>query len=317
MGRRLISFCQTCGGAGLAPALAIVLLAISCGGSRRAHAPLPPTPLPSPSESAPSKSAERSAPPAKRPDVTLSPKTPSTPPQLGEIRDRTYLTEDGQTLSYLLYEPANLEPGRVYPLVLFLHSASAAGSDELSQFEASRRTGLDLWTSDEVQAEHPSFVLAPRADYSVAPTWVRQWRPTPDADLDHREPLELVIDLIRQQLAAELPIDSKRLYITGYSMGAFGAWIGISRHPDLFAAALPIAGGGDPTHIVETESAVWAFHGDADTTVPVSRSREMVEALEEAGKNVRYTELPGVGHSAYRQALETSGLVEWLFEQSR
>lgn len=227
------------------------------------------------------------------------------------------MSEAGQALPYLLYSPAGLEPGRKYPLILFLHSASASGSDGFTQYDANRLTGLDLWISDAVQRKHPSFVLAPRMDFSAAPTWVRQWRPTPDPAEDEREPLELAIELLRHELTSQLPIDAGRLYVTGYSMGAFGAWIGISRHPELFAAAVPIAGGGDPSHVANTDTAVWAFHGDADQVVPVERSREMVDAMEAFDKPVRYTELPGLGHHVFREALDTPGLIEWLFEQSK
>ncbi|MBI1355581.1 MAG: hypothetical protein GC160_14680 [Acidobacteria bacterium] len=177
--------------------------------------------------------------------------------------------------------------------------------------------GLDYWTSPEVQEAHPSFVVAPLANPEAAPTWVRNWRPSPDPRPEQREPLELAVELIRDNLPRYLPIDADRLYVTGYSMGAFGAWIAISRHPSLFAAAVPISGGGDPTHVAETQAAVWAFHGAADAVVPASRSREMVQALEAAGKPVRYTQLPGDGHFIWRSALQTQGLTDWLFEQHR
>lgn len=201
--------------------------------------------------------------------------------------------------------------------MLFLHSSSASGVDQISQYEANRGPGLELWASDPVQRRHPSYIVAPRADFSVAPTWVRQWVATPDPSPQEREPLELAIELIRNELPAELPIDPRRLYITGYSMGAFGVWIGIGRHPELFAAAIPIAGGGDPVQAAAASAAVWAFHGDADPVVPVDRTREMVEAVRQGGGNVRYNELPGVDHGAYGAALTTPGLVDWLFEQAR
>ena len=47
-------------------------------------------------------------------------------------------------------------------------------------------------------------------------------------------------------LQKEFHIDAKRLYITGLSMGGFGTWDILARHPDRFAAAIPICGGGIP-----------------------------------------------------------------------
>jgi predicted peptidase len=62
---------------------------------------------------------------------------------------------------------------------------------------------------------------------------------------------------------------------------------------------------------------VWVFHGDADRTVPVAASREMVEALRQAGANVKYSELPGVGHNAWDTAYRDPELPEWLFAISK
>jgi len=233
------------------------------------------------------------------------------------FEERTRITEDGQGLQYLLYTPATLEPGKRYPALLFFHSASSSGADTESQYLANRKAGLELWASEQVQSRYPCFIIAPRHDRSVASTWVRKWRSTPDPAPDQREPLELAVELLRDELAATLPIDRRRLYVSGYSMGAFATWIAISRHPTLFAAALPLAGGGDPSHVVESDTAVWAFHGGADRAVPASRSRAMVEALRDAGQDVRYTELPGVGHSLLEEAFETPGVVEWMFQQRR
>jgi predicted peptidase len=98
-------------------------------------------------------------------------------------------------------------------------------------------------------------------------------------------------------------------------MGGFGSWMAISRHPEKFAAAAPIAGGGDPAHVAGSRSAVWAFHGAKDSIVPVSRTRSMIEALRKAGANPRYTEYPGKGHFIIREALGEPELVDWLFSQ--
>ena len=124
------------------------------------------------------------------------------------------------------------------------------------------------------------------------------------------------VELI-DELAREFSIDRARLYVVGYSMGGFGAWLVASRHPQLFAAAVPIAGGGDPSYIVGTTAKIWAFHGTIDKVVPVGRSRQMVDALKQAGQDVRYTEYPGVNHQAWKLVYEEPELPGWLFEQSR
>ena len=59
------------------------------------------------------------------------------------------------------------------------------------------------------------------------------------------------------------------------------------------------------------------IHGDADPVIPVSESRKMAEALKEEGADVRYVELPGVGHNAWERAYGDEALWEWLFQQRR
>jgi predicted peptidase len=198
--------------------------------------------------------------------------------------------------------------------VIFLHGASARGSDNLRQLGGAGQWGTSLWADEAVQSRHPSFVLVPHA--GATSRWVRRWRADTARDPADKEPLELVVELI-DALEREFSIDPDRVYITGLSMGGFGVWSAISRYPHRFAAAIPICGGGDPTAVGETTAKVWAFHGAADRVVPPGRSREMVEALRRAGAEPRYTEYPGVGHNAWQRAYQEPDLADWLFAQRR
>lgn len=318
----------------MAKGLILAVLAGALGGCGRSvpkRAPLPPPPPPTRPETPPVEapgetplpdSAPRPTPVPRvvRPPVTRPDEPPQVPPVDPETLERfeggRYRSPHLQTLEYRLFSPDRFEPGRRYPLVVFLHGASGLGEENWRQLDGSRLWGTALWTSPEVQERYPSFVLAPQADRRYAPTWVDKWRRPKNPDPAAKEPLELTLDLI-DELAAALPVDLDRVYLTGYSMGGFGTWIGVSRHPDRFAAALAICGGGDPSHVVETRAAVWAFHGTADRAVPVRRSREMVRALRKAGKPVRYTEYKGKGHDIWRWVYAEPGLADWLFSHSR
>ena len=308
----LVSFCQTTRPLTGALLLACALLSLHCGGSRRR--PAPPAPLPAPAPLPPTTPSDR--PPA--PHLPPSPEASTTPTgRPGRIEARQLVTAAGQRLPYLIYTPERIEPGRSYPLTLLPHSASGSPAGGQGDPAADRIIGLDFWTSPAVQGAHPSFVIAPLADREAAPTWVRQWRPSPDPSPDLREPLELADELVRDELPRALPIDPDRLYVAGYSMGGFGAWIAIARSPALLAAPPPIAGRAGPTPVGETRAAVWAFHGSQDAVVPADRSRAMVDALKRAGRAVRYTEIPDAGHQVWAPVLETEGLADWLFEQRR
>jgi predicted peptidase len=120
------------------------------------------------------------------------------------------------------------------------------------------------------------------------------------------------------KLRSELRIDPRRIYVVGQSLGGFGAWDLIARRPDLFAAAVPLCGGGNTTRILSARNvAVWAFHGAKDATVPVSRSREIVAALRTVNSTVKYTEYPDVGHDVWARAFRERDLLEWMFAQRR
>jgi len=121
-----------------------------------------------------------------------------------------------------------------------------------------------------------------------------------------------------EALCKEYPIDKGRIYLTGLSMGGYGTWDLISRRPELFAAAIPVCGGGDPAQAEKlAKLPIWAFHGDADPLVPVERPRDMIAAIKKAGGEPKYTEYKGVGHDAWTPTYRDSKVLDWLFEQKK
>jgi predicted peptidase len=101
-------------------------------------------------------------------------------------------------------------------------------------------------------------------------------------------------------------------------MGGNGTWHFITSRPELFAAAIPLCGWGNPNRANQiAQMPIWAFHGAADPTVPVAESQKMIAAIRQAGGNPRYTEYKGVGHEVWLKAFQEPGLVEWLFAQHR
>ncbi|MCI0360708.1 MAG: prolyl oligopeptidase family serine peptidase [Planctomycetaceae bacterium] len=219
----------------------------------------------------------------------------------------------GHKLPYRLLAPAKVGAGTRYPLVVFLHGAGERGDDNKKQLVH----GMNDFASDEIMAKYPAFVVAPQCPEGkrwVEVDWTLDSHQMP---AQPSEPLTDVFELI-DNLVATKPIDAKRIYITGLSMGGFGVWDAVQRRPELFAAAAPICGGGDPLlakqiHFVP----VWAFHGDDDKTVKVKRSREMIEALRDVGERPKYTEYKGVDHDSWTRTYKDPALYEWLFAQRK
>ncbi|MCW5963521.1 MAG: hypothetical protein KIT83_05735 [Bryobacterales bacterium] len=225
-----------------------------------------------------------------------------------------YLSSSGETLRYFLYLPATENASGRLPIVTFLHGSSGSGPGDGKPLEGGHRFGSNLWIRDDAQARYPSIVVVPQVQPPPGETWARAWRAASAPDGKPKEALVLLVEAL-DQLADELPVDSARLYLTGQSMGGFGAWLAYTRYPGRFAAIVPVCGGGDPGAVVPNGTAVWAFHGDRDQVVPPSRSREMVDAIRRAGGMVRYTEFPGMGHNIFEAAYGEAELVDWLFAQ--
>lgn len=219
-----------------------------------------------------------------------------------------------ETFRYVLLPPKNVVAGRTYPLVFFLHGAGERGSDP----EKLLVHLPPLMATEAYREKYPCYFIAPQCredDY-----WARiHWR-----DLDAKmadEPgsmLKMAMAVLDKSLA-DLPIDRRRIYLTGLSMGGFGSWEWAIREPSRFAAVVPICGGGDPTLVKRiADLPLWAFHGADDPVVPVLHTRRMIEALRKVGGEPKYTEIPKVGHASWTPAYaESSGLFDWMFQQSR
>ncbi|MBL8765065.1 MAG: family 78 glycoside hydrolase catalytic domain [Phycisphaerae bacterium] len=224
--------------------------------------------------------------------------------------------EGGRELPYRLFDPrteGRASPADGFPLVVFLHGMGERGTDNLLQL--THKEFLTLATP-EARERHPAFVVAPQcppdlvwSDVLADPSRELGARPSPA--------LALVKELI-ERLTGELPIDSRRVYLTGLSMGGYGTWEALARWPELFAAGVPICGGGDPASARRLASMpVWAFHSSDDRVVPVGLTRRMVNAMTAAGGAPTYTEYADKGHASWIAAYAEPGLVEWLFAQRR
>ena len=212
---------------------------------------------------------------------------------------KEYSNADGKQLKYQIMLPKDYSADgqQSYPLVIFLHGAGERGTDNVRQLVH----GAKEFAKDANREKHPCFVIAPQCPSG-------QW---------WGESRSLIVELIRE-LQKEYRIDATRLYITGLSMGGFGTWDLIGQHPDMFAAAAPICGGGDPQTCSKfAKLPIWVFHGDADNVVRPEQSRRMVDALKKAGGMPKYTEYPGVGHDSWTQTYADAAFMEWLFAQRR
>jgi predicted peptidase len=220
---------------------------------------------------------------------------------------RLFRNSARQTMPYRLFVPLNYKQDMQYPLVLWLHGAGGAGTDNRSQISGDQIPGTRTWTKPQNQTKYPAFVLAPQSPTN----WV-------SSGLDRLSGEMFLVLAILEEVRSEFNIDPGRIYVAGQSDGGIGTWNVIIQRPTLFAAAIPLCGGGDSSQAaVIAKLPVWAFHGARDNVISVAESRRMINALQKAGGHPRYTEYGNVGHNVWTRAFAEPELVDWLFAQHR
>jgi predicted peptidase len=227
----------------------------------------------------------------------------------------TYTNAAGESMNYRLFLPKDHGGAKKYPLVLVFHGAGQRGDDNRKQL-ASYAAG---WIDAAVQSKHPCILLIPQCPTGkkwVDTDWGKGSYSFSAVPLS--EPMKLAKEILDQVLR-EKPVDLKRVYVMGASMGGYGAWNFVMRYPELVAAVVPVCGAGDPAMAATIKQIpIWAFHGDVDSMVPPSGSWEMVDAVKKAGgTKIKLTMYPGVDHGSYLKAWRDPDLVEWLFSQSK
>ena len=225
-----------------------------------------------------------------------------------------YISKEGDTLRYRQLQP-DANKMRKYPLVIFLHGAGERGNDN----DAQLKWGVMNFATDENMMKFPAYVIAPQCPQGKLWSNFTDFNKGPEMRLQNSpsQPMKLLIELIRQKMKS-LPIDSTRIYITGLSMGGFGTFDAITRYPNLFAAAVPVCGGGDASK-AETIAhiPIWIFNGAEDPTVNPMYSIQMFNEITKAGGHPAFTQYPEVGHFSWLGAYIDPLMMQWMFRQHK
>jgi dienelactone hydrolase len=199
-------------------------------------------------------------------------------------------------INYLLYLPDGFREDTLkkWPLLLFLHGSGESG-DNLEKVKTHGPPKLI-----EQGKKYPFIVVSPQAMQAN-----QGWSA---ADLY----------ALLQDCKQKYRVDPDRIYLTGLSMGGFGAWKLALEHPEEFAAVVPICGGGDTADIWKLRNtAVWCFHGAKDNNVPLAADQAMINALHVYNPSAKLTVYPEAGHDSWTVTYNNDSLYQWLLSHKR
>jgi predicted peptidase len=197
---------------------------------------------------------------------------------------------------YRVMIPKNYDSSKTYPILVFLHGIGERGKDNQKQLT----WGASLFQADSIRNKYPAFIVFPQCPES------HYW-----FDQRQTENLKGLIDSIVKRYS----IDTRRIYIGGLSMGAYGTYAMVAKNPALFAAAIAISGDGDPGKAPVMKKPRWRiFAGKKDNVVSSSNSVKMAEALRKSGASVSLTLYPDADHmGSWTTAFAEPDFCSWLF----
>lgn len=180
-----------------------------------------------------------------------------------------------------------------WPLILFLHGGGERGDDiEKVKVHGPLKIAAQ-------RADFPFVVVAPQVDTNMIWSTAR---------------LDALLDDVQEKYR----VDPDRIYVTGLSMGGYGAWHLAMEFPHRFAALVAISGGATPSGMCALRHVpIWVVHGAKDDIIKLDRSEELVERLKRCNGNVRFTVYPDAGHDAWTRTYENPELYDWLLQHRR
>lgn len=236
------------------------------------------------------------------------------------LYEKSFYTNGTDTMPYRLLLPENYDIAKKYPVVFFLHGAGERGNDNELQLVH----GAKLFLKEEVRKNFPAIIVFPQCaansfwatiDFKMDSNGKRifSFPQSGEPTIAMKLAQELLMKIIKTY-----PVEKKQIYAGGLSMGGMGTFEIVQRNPKLFAAAIPICGGGNTaTASTLKKTKWWVFHGAKDDVVPPKLSEDMVKALKDKKAIVKFTLYPDANHNSWDSAFAEPDLLPWLFSQKR
>ncbi len=266
----------------------------------------------------------------------------ATPEEVKKYKDDIFYISDSFTssentvLPYRAYKP--LEDKGAMPLIIYLHGRGERGTDNDSQLKYSL---IFPYLENENSKFYNAMVIAPQCsvkefDNGWVDYFTYEGQKAEEGYTSENYKVDNIAESAECKAVMELiedacknnNIDRNRIYLMGFSQGAVATWYLLAKHPEVFAAAVPISGIGDVTKAeIYADIPIYAFHGESDDTVDYGKGTSMVyEAVNKVGKNkMIFASFKGAMHTdtanlalVYKgNGKELPCLEDWLFAQTK
>jgi len=197
----------------------------------------------------------------------------------------TITLENGQLVDigshYIVDFPPGYDPslGLKYPLLVHLHGAGGTGIS-FKNFKANIRRQPVVADNS---GRFPFIILFPQLPGSGL-TW---------------KMLADTLDQLVDKVAKKYPVDTRRIYLTGYSDGGYGALAFGAKYPGRFAALAEVSGYYD-ANLSELcalkHTPVYIYHGKQDQVIPIQAEQDVEKTLKGCGADLTVTLLEGADH---------------------
>ncbi|MDB4097865.1 prolyl oligopeptidase family serine peptidase [Flavobacteriaceae bacterium] len=229
-----------------------------------------------------------------------------------ELFEKETFEFEKETLSYRILKPLNYNSNKQYPVHLFLHGAGERGNDNVLQLVH----GGKLFLKKENREQYNSWVIFPQAPKN---DWWGYKDPYKfDYNVKESKAMSLVVKFM-DDFTQRKDVNPNKVFVSGLSMGGMGTFVILNLRPEMFAAATPICGDGDPSLVsnYSKKVPVWIFHGSDDTVVSPKKSLKMAKAIIENGGSPKITFYENVGHNCWNNAFAEKNFLKWIHSKSK
>jgi len=229
-----------------------------------------------------------------------------------DLYEQNIFVIENDTLNYRILKPLNYDSTKQYPVHLFLHGAGERGNDNVSQLVH----GSKLFLKKESREKYNSWVIfpqAPKYDW-----WGYKDPYKLNYNVKESKAMSLVVKLM-DNFSKRNDVNQNKIYVSGLSMGGMGTFVILNLRPDMFAAATPICGDGDPNSVnnYAKKIPIWIFHGSDDTVVSPKKSLKMANAIIDAGGSPKITFYENVGHDSWNNAFAEEDFLKWIHSKTK